>query len=238
MKRERRYSKGELRVVREEGKAPIVRGHAAVFNSDSEDMGGWREQIAPGAFAEALTNQDDVRCLINHDPSLVLGRSVSNTLRMVEDVTGLAFECDLPDTQYARDLAVSIDRGDISGCSFGMYCKDDTWEQRDGVPTRIVKNVELFDVSVVTYPAYPATDVQMRSLMFPDGAVEQPAPPAPEKRDNPDCQCQCDECKIEGDCADCSDPDCQCDGCDCPNAVSMRSWKVKAEMRLALAARQ
>lgn len=172
MKRERRFNNGELRVTTATDQAPVLRGYAAVFNSDSEDMGGWREQLAPGAFANAIKDGNDVRCLVNHDANLVLGRSKSGTLRMIEDEKGLAFECTLPDTQYARDLAVSVERGDISGCSFGMFCKKDSWEKRDGVPTRIVHDVELFDVSAVTYPAYSATDVQMRSLMFPDGVVE------------------------------------------------------------------
>lgn len=157
----------ELRVEgRGDAKKPVIYGHAAVFNQLSEDLGGFREQIAPGAFASAV-KEDDVRALFNHDPNFVLGRSKSGTLRLSEDNTGLAIEIDTPDTQIARDLMVSMERGDITQMSFGFRVMPDgsNWGQSsDGSVIRTLTNVRLYDVSPVTYPAYPQTDVAMRSL--------------------------------------------------------------------------
>lgn len=139
-------------------------GHAAVFNMPADIGGAFREQIAPGAFTEAIT-RDDVRALFNHDPNYVLGRNTSGTLRMSEDVKGLAIEIDPPDTQWARDLMVSIGRGDISQMSFGFCAESQTWEEaNDGTITRTLNKVQLFDVSPVTYPAYAQTDVAVRAL--------------------------------------------------------------------------
>lgn len=152
---------------RADGKAGKLRGTAAVFNSLSEDLGGFREQIAPGAFASALASSD-VRALYNHDANMVLGRTSAGTLRLMETDKGLEFEVDLPDTSYARDLMACMQRGDINQCSFGFSIGEDgdTW-QRDaaGMWTRTICNVSrLYDVSPVTYPAYPETECALRSL--------------------------------------------------------------------------
>lgn len=160
----RAFTCDELRVLGDgEGEPPKLRGHAAVFNSLSENLGGFRELILPGAFAEAIVN-DDVRALWNHNPDYVLGRNRSQTLRLSEDATGLATEIDPPDTQWARDLMVSIKRGDVSQMSFGFRVLDERWEKKDGMHIRTLTKLRLFDVSPVTYPAYPATDVGVRSL--------------------------------------------------------------------------
>lgn len=159
MDKEIRSCVAELRADGDDGK---IRGYAAVFNSLSEDLGGFREQIAPGAFSETLS--DDVRALWNHDANFVLGRTTSGTLSLREDNHGLAIEIDPPDTQQARDLLVSIRRGDVSQMSFGFYTKDDGWEKRDGENIRTLRKVELLDVSPVTYPAYQDTAVAVRSL--------------------------------------------------------------------------
>lgn len=143
-----------------------LRGYAAKFDVMSENLGGFREQIASGAFADVL--QDDVRALFNHDPNHVLGRSLAGTLRVSQDSTGLYYEVDLPDTQAARDLTISIDRGDVSQSSFAFRVapNGDTWdENEDGVIVRtITKFARLYDVSPVTYPAYPDATVGTRSL--------------------------------------------------------------------------
>lgn len=163
--RERRvFTMNELRVAPGADGAPSLRGHAAVFNRDSVEMCGFTERVAPGAFTATLA-ADDIRALFNHDPNYVLGRNTAKTLRMAEDVDGLAFDVDLPDTSYARDLAVSINRGDITGCSFGFITKAQRWEEfEDGKTIRTLLECQLFDVGPVTYPAYPDTDVGMRSL--------------------------------------------------------------------------
>lgn len=141
----------------------VITGHAAVFDQLSEDLGGFREKVAKGAFAETIKG-DDVRALINHSADLVIGRSIAKTLRMSEDKTGLAVEIDLPDTSYARDLAISIERGDVSGMSFGFQTVNDEWNTVEGEEIRTLKEVRLFDVSPVTFPAYPQTDVAKRFL--------------------------------------------------------------------------
>jgi Escherichia/Staphylococcus phage prohead protease len=165
---ERRVVPMELRVERREGAIRRLSGHAALFNSLSEDLGGFKEQIAPGAFAGVL--KDDVRALWNHDPNFVLGRTKSGTMRMREDKTGLAVEIDLPNTHMADDLLELIDRGDVSQMSFAFTVAPDgdTWSKdADGGQVRtILKLGHLYDASPVTYPAYPATDVSvaLRSL--------------------------------------------------------------------------
>jgi len=160
----RAFTCDELRFASEgEGQPARLRGHAAVFNSLSEDFGGWRERIAPGAFADAIV-RDDVRALWNHNPDYVLGRNKAGTLRLSEDATGLASEVDPPDTQWARDLMVSIGRGDVTQMSFGFRVVDASWDIADGIKVRTIKRARLFDVSPVTYPAYQATDISVRSL--------------------------------------------------------------------------
>lgn len=158
----------EVRKADGEGSPSMVtlRGYAAKFDTLSQNLGGFREQIAPRAFDGVL--DDDVRALFNHDPNQVLGRTAAKTLRISQDSTGLYYEVDLPDTQAARDLVVSIDRGDVSQSSFA-FCvapNGDSWdENEDGVIIRtITKFSRLFDVSPVTYPAYPDATVGMRSL--------------------------------------------------------------------------
>ncbi len=161
--------------TRADGKRTI-HGHAAVFNSLSEDLGGFREMIAPGSFMDAIKT-DDVRALFNHNPDYVLGRNMAGTLRMVEDVRGLAIEIDPPDTQVCRDLMVSMERGDISQMSFGFSVRPNgqNWGTDDeGNAIRTLTSLRLFDVSPVTYPAYTATDVAVRSLTEWKTAIETP----------------------------------------------------------------
>lgn len=172
-KRETRYVPArELRVKRNEAGQAVIEGYAAVFNSLSQDLGGFKEQIDPEAFTECLAGAPDVRALFNHDENNVLGRTKSGTLDLSVDDTGLFWTCTLPDTQVARDLAVSLERGDIDQCSFGFYCLDDTWDLADDdTIVRTVLKAELFDVSAVTYPAYLDTTVGLRSL-WRDGQPE------------------------------------------------------------------
>lgn len=157
-KRELRIvANSELRTA-DDGK---LTGYAAVFNSLSEDLGGFRERILPGAFLRTIKT-GDVRMLINHDPNRVLGRNTSGSLTLVEDGKGLKFICSLPNISYANDVCESIRRGDISQCSFGFQAREDRW---NGDRTRRdLVDVDLFDVSAVTYPAYTDTVVQARSL--------------------------------------------------------------------------
>lgn len=158
------FALDKIGVTRADGAAPKIVGHAAVFNAATDIGGMFREKVAPGAFRDAI-GRDDVRALFNHNPDYVLGRNKAGTLRMAEDDVGLAVEIDPPDTQLGRDLLVSMDRGDITQMSFGFMVRKQLWEEDEkGNVTRTLQEVELFDVSPVTYPAYPTTDVGIRSL--------------------------------------------------------------------------
>lgn len=154
--------------TRAELRGNTLSGHAAVFDRSVELWPGYHERIAPGAFAAALKGSD-VRALINHDASLLIGRESAGTLQLREDATGLAFSVDLPDTAAARDLKALIERGDISGASFGfMPGKFQRSRTEDG--GQLITHTEiaqLRDVSPVTFPAYDATDVSLRSEREP-----------------------------------------------------------------------
>lgn len=156
-----------LRVEEYEGNGtPTIVGYAAVYNSMSEDLGGFREEIAPGAFTRALSEQHDVRALVDHDASKIIGRSTAGTLRMQEDHHGLRVEIDTADTTAGRDIMESLSRGDVTGMSFGFTVKSDEWRTLDGEDIRTLRDLDLFDVSVVSYPAYSASsaEVALRSL--------------------------------------------------------------------------
>jgi uncharacterized protein len=163
---ERRYCDLGIAVEEREGKTPLLRGHAALFNQLSEDLGGYREQIAPGAFAEAI-GRDDVRLLINHD-GLPLARTASKTLRLSENERGLAFDADPdPDDVDWQTIQRKLARRDVSQMSFAFSVRPNgqDWAKDDeGRVIRTLKKVRLFDVSIVTYPAYPQTDVGVREL--------------------------------------------------------------------------
>ena len=154
----------EFRLVQNEDKSKIE-GHAAMFDKLSEPLIGFREKIAPGAFVNSI-KKDDIRALFNHDANYVLGRNKAKTLTLREDDLGLYIEIDPPDTQWARDLQESIRRGDISQMSFGFITLRDSWvhtKNKDSI--RTLEEVQLFDVSPVTYPAYPQTSVKVRDYL-------------------------------------------------------------------------
>ncbi len=158
---ERRSLPIEIRADAENRK---IIGHAAIFESISYSGRYFAEQIARNAFAESI-KVDDVRALFNHDANYVLGRNKAGTLTLREDEKGLAIEIDPPDTQFARDLLISIGRGDISQMSFGFEVVKESWEERKGdVPLRTLENVKLWDISPVTFPFYTDTDVALKSL--------------------------------------------------------------------------
>ena len=184
----------ELRAADSESDKPKIRGHAAVFNRESENLGSstwqFREVIESGAFDDVL--KDDVRALLNHDPNFILARSKAGegTLRIGTDDTGLWYEFDAPDTQAGRDLMESLKRGDIDQSSFSFTVAEggDRWEEtRVGegpviAKRTITKVARLFDVSPVTYPAYPDATVALRSLE--QFQAEHPPTPEPTPEDD------------------------------------------------------
>jgi HK97 family phage major capsid protein len=137
-----------------------LHGYASVYGVESHDLGGFKEKISPGAFAGVLNA--DVRCLLNHDPNQVLGRTRAGTLRLHDEERGLRFECDLPESPLGQNVREAVRRGDVDGASFRFVVAKDG-ESWDG-DVRTVKAIkELHDVTVATYGAYPAASVELRT---------------------------------------------------------------------------
>jgi uncharacterized protein len=152
--------------TRAEVSGDTLRGHAAVFGVMA-NLPQHYEQLDNSAFDNVIN--DDVRALVNHNPSLLLARSKSGTLKLGVDKTGLAFEIPkLPNTSYARDLRELVERGDLDGMSFGFMPGEDEWSKApDGRQLRTHTNLAaLIDVSPVTFPAYTGTDVALRAVDF------------------------------------------------------------------------
>lgn len=165
--REYRYLTAPVE-LRADGDVRKLVGHAAVFDTDTpigpSDRPYWVERVQRGAFRNAIVN-DDVRALFNHDANVVLGRNRSGTLKLSEDDVGLLVEITPPDTVAARDVVTLVERGDVSQMSFGFMVRTggQMWEELpDGSVRRTVKDVILFDVSPVTFPAFPTTDLAVR----------------------------------------------------------------------------
>ncbi len=164
-----------MRISRDgDGGSPMIVGHAAVYDSWSEPLWGgmFREMIAAGAFTKTLSRKPDVRALHNHSANQLLGRTLSNTLRLSEDKRGLAIEVDPPDTRLGEEILHLIERGDIDAMSFAFWIPDggDQWsksESDDVLEDRVISEIELDggDVSTVTYPAYQQTDVSLRGAI-------------------------------------------------------------------------
>jgi HK97 family phage major capsid protein/HK97 family phage prohead protease len=175
---ERRTLPAELRAA-----APDTRrlvGTAIVFNQLSEDLGGFRERIAPEAMRRTVSEQIDVRAYADHDPARVLGRVSNNTLRLTTDTRGVQAEIDLPETSYANDVLAVVRRGDLRGMSFAFQVMPggERWEAgADGVPVRVITDMRVSHISPVSEPAYAATDVAVarRSLESWRGQSRRPA---------------------------------------------------------------
>lgn len=150
--------------TREDGGDPTIEGYFAVFNSNYEIGYGMSESIAPGAFTEALGG--DVRALVNHDTTLVLGRNKANTLELREDSHGLWGKVRInPKDSSAMDLYERVKRGDVDGCSIGFDIAEEETEFLDNgdVHFTIKKVMPLWEVSACTFPAYEETNVSARS---------------------------------------------------------------------------
>lgn len=182
---QQRAAEGEVE-VRAEGDGTTVVGYAAVFNSVT-DLGSFREQIAPEAFTRVLEEAPDTVALLNHDTNLVLGRTTSGTLKLEVDEVGLRYELQLGNQSYARDLAESMRRGDINKSSFAFTIERESWQEN----VRTVEEVRgLYDISVVTRPAYNASSADLRSeeaatcgcSTKKELTKAAPAAPAPRKR--------------------------------------------------------
>jgi uncharacterized protein len=165
---QRRVLKVPATVIRAADTAPRISGYAAMYNVETIVFGLWREQVAPGAFKTALDGADDVRALFNHDTNILLGRTKSGTLKLSDDAKGLKYEVTLdPDDPDSARVHSKIKRGDVDGSSFGFTIEDEEWDERptkEGkLPLVTIRKVTLYDVSPVTFPAYPQTSVSARS---------------------------------------------------------------------------
>jgi uncharacterized protein len=144
-------------------------GHAAVFNSRALIGGKWGfyEEVMPGAFDSALERGDDVRLLKNHNEDLILARTTAGNLRLSVDAVGLVADADMTPTTYAKDLALSLAAGDVTQMSYAFRVLRDEWSVvnvggPDERELRQIFDVELFDCSPVTYPAFADTDASLR----------------------------------------------------------------------------
>ena len=159
---EKRIYNLETRVETTENNKDVVVGYGSVFNSRSENLGGFFEYISPTAITDETIKNSDVRALINHDPNLILARSKfgEGNLNLSIDETGLKYSYELPDTTYGRDLGVNLKNGNISQSSFAFTIAEggDSWTtDEDGNDIRKINKIDrLFDISSVTYPAYSA----------------------------------------------------------------------------------
>lgn len=177
---ERRFAKGiEVREApKDSGAIAVIVGYAAVFNSRSVDMGGWREIIRPGAFKDVLSRGQDTRGLVGHDPRLIIGRRSAGTLTLQEDDKGLRYEISVPDTQAGRDTVTSLKRGDLDGSSFSFSIPPEggvKWsrdsENGDAYLREVLLVSDLYDVGPVTFPAYDEATAELRSTR--EGILEQ-----------------------------------------------------------------
>lgn len=154
----------ELRANRNDGEDPKIEGYFAVFNSNYQISNDMSESVAPGAFARSL-EENDIRALVNHDTTLVLGRTKSGTLELKEDEKGLYGTIQVnPNDRSAMDLYERVSRGDVDGCSFGFDIRAEEAEiGDDGSAHWTMTDIDLAEVSCCTFPAYQETNIQARS---------------------------------------------------------------------------
>jgi len=173
---ERRSTLGEVRMAEPESRTVV--GYAAVFDRESQDLGGFVEVIRPGAFRNILKSAD-VRALFNHNPDQILART-PDTLKLYEDETGLRYEFEAPNTTAGNDLLESLRRRDVRESSFAFRVKKEgqKWSKRsDGTSLRELLEIDFLpDVSPVTYPAYPDTVVAKRSMADWQSTEKTPPP--------------------------------------------------------------
>ncbi|PPG25980.1 HK97 family phage prohead protease [Pseudoclavibacter sp. RFBG4] len=154
-------------------------GRAVVYDQLSADLGGWQEVIKPGAASRSLESNPDVRFLLNHDANKLLARTTSGTLRLTEDSEGVLVDADMANVSYARDLAELLERGDLTQMSFGFWVTRDEWNGS----LHVVREFDFDggDVAAVTYPAYPQTSAELRSIAA--AHLERDKPAAPQVRE-------------------------------------------------------
>lgn len=224
-----------------------LRGYAVVFNSPANIGGSFIETIAPGSFTKTL-REDDQIMLRDHKSELLLGRRSAGTLSLTQDKTGVAFEVTLPDTALGQDTYENVRLGNLKGCSFGFFVRDDEWSQ-DGLGnlTRIIKDIQCFEVTLTAMPAYESTSVDLRSVRSKLrkksddddlGLLDDDNDDDDDDSDGDDdeqrCDCACENCQA-GNCDECTDTDCDDEDCadnDCPAQITRAAHLALLTRRL------
>ncbi len=212
-----------------------VSGYAIVFNSPSADM-GFTEICSPTMLDRTLNEKPDVLAFRDHKQELLIGRTTAGTLTLKKDKTGLAFTITLPNTAIGLDTAENVRLRNLTGCSFGFTTREDDWTLVDDKLVRTLLDVDLYEISITSFPAYEATSVNTRSC-----------PPALRARLNraddddqgdpsteEECRCECASC-VDGDCSNCTDRDCDDELCsECPiQQDQQRSDKLRIRQLFA-----
>lgn len=215
-----------------------ISGEAIVYNTLSQPLGGFREQISPGAFTQSLRDNPDVLAYYSHDSSKILGRVSSGTLEINDTPTALRFTCKLPDTTWANDVIALASRGDLRSMSFGFSVtpNGDDWQEINGEIIRTVNTAVLYEISVVGDPAYKSSSFNLRSCPKSlrtkikrdddDDDLDVCNPDSPDydpdacddddndEEDRDECRCSCRACSENDDCSSCDDPECLDENCE------------------------
>jgi HK97 family phage prohead protease len=245
---ERRFLKG-AEVRAKQGEKPGLEGYAAVFGQDyvlyESKSFKMIERIKQGSFTRTIQEKQDVRCLFNHDPDNVLGRTANGTLVLNQDNKGLAFADDLDErTRIGQDVRCFVERGDVTGCSFAFLVRKQTWTETEDngftLYLREIEDVDTFDVGPVTYPAYDGTSVgarshslahELRSAGWAEGMpAEIRSRIQARAKDSGACGCDCGPCSNDN-CADCPGDEDACGdekNCRCQRSSGMTLEQAKA----------
>jgi uncharacterized protein len=224
---ERRAIKEVIEIRTNADGSRTIKGVAAPFNSKSVDLGGFVEIIKPGAFKQTLTDNPDVLLLRQHDAGALLARTTSKTLTLRESSKGLEFTANLSaKSTIASDTIDALQRGDLDACSFGFNVgpEGDDWANVEGQLVRTLLEVELHEISVVSFPAYKASSVSLRSC---PPALRSLAKRDDDDDDDEDCPCDCGPCE-DGNCELCSANTCEDERCEsCPMQDNLRSDRLR-----------
>jgi hypothetical protein len=171
-----------LEIRENDDKKQELVGYAAVFGRESEDM-GFREIISPGAFTRTLKDADDVYALADHDSSRRLARTSNDTLTLSADHKGLSVRIALPDTTLGRDIGEEVRSGLLDSMSFGFIVRKDEWLEEEGEPiVRTLLDVDLIEVSAVSFPAYRQTQLDVAKRSLDAWRKTKPRPTTPTRR--------------------------------------------------------
>lgn len=234
----------EIRLATGADGSNVLSGYAVRFNSPSVDLGGFTEICSPGMFTRTLRESPDVVMLRDHVSSQLLGRTTAGTLTLNQDAKGLAFTVTLPNTAIAEDTAENIRTGNLTSCSFGFNVPEggDKWASTpDGAVVRTLLDVNLAEISVTSFAAYPTTSISLRSAPAEIRGLIT--------RSNLDgCDCECAACSEDDDCENCSmascdDEECAENGCPAQDDEDRSkplniSERHKLHMRLELSKRK